>query len=40
MTGRPAALAFEGISVRIGAREILRDVSLEVRPGEVVTLAG
>jgi iron complex transport system ATP-binding protein len=40
MTGRQAALAFEGISVRIGAREILRDVSLAVQPGEVVTLAG
>jgi iron complex transport system ATP-binding protein len=35
-----AALRFERVSVAIGAHEILREVSLEVRPGEIVTLAG
>jgi len=35
-----AALSFEGIAVRFGEREVLRDVSLEVPEGAVVALAG
>jgi iron complex transport system ATP-binding protein len=34
------ALAFDQVAVRFGARVVLRDVSLEVAPGEVVGLAG
>jgi iron complex transport system ATP-binding protein len=35
-----AALAFEGIGVEIGGREILRDVHLELARGEVLVVAG
>jgi iron complex transport system ATP-binding protein len=35
-----AALCFEGIGVEIGGRAILREVSLELERGQVVTLAG
>jgi iron complex transport system ATP-binding protein len=35
-----AALSFEGISIEIGGREILRDVNLELPSGEILTLAG
>ena len=35
-----AALCFEGVGVELGGREILRDVSLALRPGEVLGLAG
>jgi iron complex transport system ATP-binding protein len=41
--GMPAAdavLAFEGVGVRLGGREILREVNLALLPGEIVTLAG
>jgi iron complex transport system ATP-binding protein len=37
---QPAALAFEGVAVRFGERELLRDVCFELHPGEVVGLAG
>jgi iron complex transport system ATP-binding protein len=37
---RAAALAFEGICVEIGGREILRDVHLELARGEVLVVAG
>jgi iron complex transport system ATP-binding protein len=41
VTGAPAAaLSFEAISIEIGGREILRDVSLELPSGEILTLAG
>ena len=33
-------LSVEALSVRIGAAEILRDVSLTVAPGEIVALTG
>jgi iron complex transport system ATP-binding protein len=35
-----AALSFEAVGVEIGGREILRDVSLDVARGQIVTLAG
>ena len=35
-----ATLAVEGLSVRYGAVEAVRDLSLEVRPGEIVGLIG
>jgi zinc transport system ATP-binding protein len=33
-------LTVEGVSVRYGAHEVLRDVSLSVAPGEIVTIVG
>jgi manganese/iron transport system ATP-binding protein len=35
-----SALAVEGLAVDLGGRPVLRDVSLEVRPGELVGLLG
>jgi iron complex transport system ATP-binding protein len=35
-----AVLAFAGVSASAGARQILRDVTLALAPGEVLTLAG
>jgi len=35
-----AALAFEGVGVRLDARDVLRSVDLHVAPGEIVALAG
>ena len=35
-----AALCFEGVALKFGEREILRDVNLEVPEGTVVALAG
>jgi iron complex transport system ATP-binding protein len=40
MNARPPALAFEGLEVVLGERRILRDVSLELAPGEVLGVAG
>lgn len=34
------AVGFEGVRVRLGGREVLRDLDLRVAPGEVVALAG
>ena len=34
------ALALEGLSVRYGAVDAVRDLSLEVKPGEIVGLIG
>jgi len=34
------ALAFDDVALRIGARQVLRGVTFEVAPGEVVGLAG
>jgi iron complex transport system ATP-binding protein len=33
-------LVFEDVAVRMGARDVIADVSLEVRPGEILSLAG
>ena len=33
-------LRFEGVAVRLGDREVLRDVSFSVHPGAVVALLG
>ena len=40
MTGRPPALRFEGVGVALAGTPVLRDVSFEVAPGEIVGLAG
>ena len=42
MTGQPGQdlLRLEGIGVRLGGREILRDVSFTVRAGEFTGLIG
>ena len=34
------SLSFDRVSVRLGARQVLRDVTFEVEPGEVVGLLG
>jgi ABC-2 type transport system ATP-binding protein len=39
-TDRPARLAVRGVVARRGAREVLRGVSLEVAPGEILGLLG
>ena len=39
-TGRDEMLAVEGVSVRLGGREVLHDVRFTVRPGEFVGLIG
>ncbi len=38
--GAPPALAVSGLTAGYGAIEVVRDVSLDVRPGEVVALLG
>ncbi len=35
-----ALLRIEGLTVILGGREVLRDVSFEIRPGEIVTVIG
>ncbi len=40
MSEAPPALGFEDVGIRLGGREVLRGVSLEVAPGEVVGLVG
>jgi zinc/manganese transport system ATP-binding protein len=40
MTGHEEILSVEGISVRLGGREVLRDVSFSIRPGEFTGLIG
>jgi ABC-2 type transport system ATP-binding protein len=37
---RPPRLALRGVAVRRGGREVLRDVSLEIAPAEIVGLLG
>lgn len=39
-TGNAPALSARGVSVRIGHKDILRDVSVDVRHGEVLALVG
>ncbi len=40
MTGAAPALAFDDVALRLGAREVLRGVSLALAEGEVLGLAG
>jgi iron complex transport system ATP-binding protein len=42
MTGEstPPVLAADGVTVCLSGRDILRDVSLHVRPGEIIAVAG
>jgi iron complex transport system ATP-binding protein len=40
VSGPEEALAFHGVSAAAGSRPILRDVTLALHPGEVLTLAG
>jgi zinc/manganese transport system ATP-binding protein len=40
VAGQEAALRVEGLSVRLGGREVLKDVSFSVEPGELVALIG
>jgi iron complex transport system ATP-binding protein len=35
-----SAMSFEGVAVRLGGQEILRDIHLEVPAGQVIVLAG
>ncbi len=38
--GGPPLVACDGITVRLGGRPVLEDVSISVEPGEIVTLIG
>lgn len=40
LNGGPPILAVEGVGVELGGREILRDVSFEIQPGEFTGLIG
>ena len=40
MSATPPALAFDDVALRLGGRELLRGVCLELAPGEIVGLAG
>jgi ABC-type multidrug transport system ATPase subunit len=40
VNAQPELLRLEGVGVRLGGREILRDVSFTVRPGEFTGLIG
>jgi zinc/manganese transport system ATP-binding protein len=40
MAGAEEILSLQGISVRLGGREVLRDVSFAIRPGEFTGLIG
>jgi iron complex transport system ATP-binding protein len=40
VSASPAALTFSDVALRLGGRELLRGVSLELAPGEIVGLAG
>ena len=40
MTGGPLALEVHGLGARVGSRWIVRDVSFEARPGELVAVIG
>jgi zinc/manganese transport system ATP-binding protein len=40
LAGEGEILSVEGVSVRLGARDVLRDVSFEIQPGELTGLIG
>jgi iron complex transport system ATP-binding protein len=40
VSGGAPTLAFEDVALRLGGRELLRGVTLEVAPGEIVALVG